>query len=253
MRKKLIAGNWKMYKNIPEAQALARQLCDRLSDVTFVDIAICPSFVDVYIISIILREKGSKIISGAQNMHFETKGAYTGEVSGEMLLSVGVKAVILGHSERRHIFNEDDALINKKVRHALEIGLVPILCIGELLEERKAGKTEEVLKNQIAGSLKDVTIDNPQRLVIAYEPVWAIGTGVNATPEQAQEAHVFVRKLLTTIFGENIAGNIRILYGGSVKPDNAQSLLSQPDVDGALVGGASLEADSFEKIVRSVK
>ena len=251
MRKKLIAGNWKMHKTVPEAQTLARQLADRLSDVNFADVAICPPFVDLYPVSLILREKESKIILGAQNMHPEPKGAFTGEISAEMLLSAGAKMVILGHSERRHIFGETDGFINAKVRRALEVGLLPILCIGETLEQRKAGKTNDVLREQITKSLAGVQIDDPHKIIIAYEPVWAIGTGVNATPEQAQEAHTFVRGLLAQLWGEQVAQEVRILYGGSVKPANAQSLLSQPDVDGALVGGASLDADSFEGIIRS--
>ncbi|MCD6532149.1 triose-phosphate isomerase [bacterium] len=251
MRKKLIAGNWKMHKTVPEAQTLARQLADRLSDVNFADVAICPPFVDLYPVSLILREKESKIILGAQNMHPEPKGAFTGEISAEMLLSAGAKMVILGHSERRHIFGETDEFINAKVRRALEVGLVPILCIGETLEQRKAGKTNDVLREQITKSLAGVQIDDPHKIIIAYEPVWAIGTGVNATPEQAQEAHTFVRGLLAQLWGEQVAQEVRILYGGSVKPANAQSLLTQPDVDGALVGGASLDADSFEGIIRS--
>ena len=251
MRKKLIAGNWKMHKTVPEAQTLARQLADRLSDVNFADVAICPPFVDLYPVSLILREKESKIILGAQNMYPEPKGAFTGEISAEMLLSAGARMVILGHSERRHIFGETDGFINAKVRRALEVGLVPILCIGETLEQRKAGKTNDVLREQITKSLAGVQIDDPHKIIIAYEPVWAIGTGVNATPEQAQEAHTFVRGLLAQLWGEQVAQEVRILYGGSVKPANAQSLLTQPDVDGALVGGASLDADSFEGIIRS--
>jgi len=240
-----------MHKTVPEAQTLARQLADRLSDVNFADVAICPPFVDLYPVSLILREKESKIILGAQNMHPEPKGAFTGEISAEMLLSAGAKMVILGHSERRHIFGETDGFINAKVRRALEVGLVPILCIGETLEQRKAGKTNDVLREQITKSLAGVQIDDPHKIIIAYEPVWAIGTGVNATPEQAQEAHTFVRGLLAQLWGEQVAQEVRILYGGSVKPANAQSLLTQPDVDGALVGGASLDADSFEGIIRS--
>ncbi|RKZ33864.1 triose-phosphate isomerase [bacterium] len=251
MRKKLIAGNWKMHKTVNEAQILARQLADRLSDVNFADIAIFPSFVDLYPVNVIIREKESNIHLGAQNMHPESNGAYTGEISADMLISAGATMVILGHSERRHIFLETDSFINRKVKTALSTGLVPILCIGELLEERKSGKTEQVLEKQINGSLKDVKINTADKLIIAYEPVWAIGTGENATPEQAQQAHKFVRELLAKHWGEDIAQNLRILYGGSVKPNNAQSLLSQPDVDGALVGGASLDADSFEKIIRS--
>ncbi len=250
MKKVIVGGNWKMNKTVPEAQALARQLCDRLSDVNFADIFICPPFVDIYSLSIILREKESKIILGAQNMHYEAKGAFTGEISADMIKSAGGKIVVLGHSERRHIFNENDEYINRKVRAALDAGLLPLLCIGELLEEREAGKTEEVIRTQLKGSLDGIKIEDPSKILIAYEPVWAIGTGVTATPEQAQDAQKFVRKILAEMFDENIANEIRILYGGSVKPANAASLIVQPDVDGLFVGGASLDAESFEKIVR---
>ncbi len=250
MRKKLVAGNWKMHKDIPEAQTLARQLADRLSDVTFVDVAICPPFVDLFPVSLILREKESRIILGAQNLHPEPSGAFTGEISAQMLISAGVRLVIVGHSERRHIFLETDSFINRKLKRALEAGLVPIFCIGETLDQRKAGKTNDVLREQLLMGLDGIVVDDPARIVIAYEPVWAIGTGVNATPEQAQEAQSFVRSVLAEIWGSGVADGVRILYGGSVKPENAGELMSQPDVDGALVGGASLNADSFEKIVR---
>ncbi|RKZ28922.1 triose-phosphate isomerase [bacterium] len=253
MKKVIVGGNWKMNKNVQEAQTLARQLCDRLSDVNFADIFICPPFVDLYPINIILREKEAKIMLGAQNMHYEPKGAFTGEISADMIKSAGGKIVVLGHSERRHIFGEDDEYINKKVASALKNGLIPLLCIGELLEERKAGKTEEVIESQLRRSLKGIEIDDPEKILIAYEPVWAIGTGITATPEQAQEAQKFVRKVLANMFGQSIADGIRILYGGSVKPDNAEALISQPEVDGLFVGGASLEAESFEKIVRATK
>ncbi len=250
MRKQLIAGNWKMHKDVSEAQTLARQLCDRLSDVRFADVAICPPFVAIHPVSVILRQKESRILLGAQNMHPEPHGAFTGEISAQMLLSAGAKLVILGHSERRHIFGEDDEFINSKVKAAMQAGLIPILCIGETLDERKTGKTEDVLRSQLTKSLDGVMVKSPDEIIIAYEPVWAIGTGVNATPEQAQQAQRFVRELLSDMWDEEIAAGLRILYGGSVKPENAESLLSQPDVDGALVGGASLNAESFEKIVR---
>ncbi len=250
MRKKMIAGNWKMHKTIAEAQTLSRMLADRLRDVNFADIAIMPPYVDLYPVSLILREKESKILLGAQNLHPEPKGAFTGEITAEMLLSAGAKLVIIGHSERRHVFGEQNDYINRKVIRALDAGLKPVLCIGELLEQRKDGKMEEVLLEQLRESLKDVSIDNADDLIIAYEPVWAIGTGVNATPEQAQDAHVFVRSILADIFGDT-AQEMRILYGGSVKPANAASLMSQPDVDGALVGGASLDTDTFEGIIRA--
>jgi len=250
MRKKLIAGNWKMHKTIAEAQSLSRILADRLRDVNFADIAIMPPFVDLYPVNLILREKESKILLGAQNIHPEPKGAFTGEITAEMLLSAGAKLVIIGHSERRHIFGEKNDYINRKVIRALDAGLKPVLCIGELLEQRRDGKMKDVLLEQLRESLKDVSLDSADDLIIAYEPVWAIGTGVTAKPEQAQEAHVFVRSLLADIFGDT-ALDMRILYGGSVKPANAALLMSQPDVDGALVGGASLDTDSFEGIIRA--
>lgn len=252
MRSKLVAGNWKMYKTIPEAETLATQIADKVRDIVDkVNIAICPPFVALHSVGSILQRKKTKIILGAQNMHYQKEGAYTGEISAEMLLSAGVKIVIIGHSERRHIFKETDELINLKLKHALEAGLIPILCIGELIEERLADKTEQILEYQLANSLKDIMIDNPDKLVIAYEPVWAIGTGHNATPEQAQSAHMFVRQFVANLWGKHVAENIRILYGGSIKPENAKDLFSQPDVDGGLVGGASLSAESFEKIVRN--
>jgi len=250
VRKKFIGGNWKMNKTVVEAQTLARRLADRLSDVGFADIAIFPPFVDLYPVNIILREKESKIILGAQRIHTEPNGAYTAEISADMVLSTGAKMVVLGHSERRHIFLETDSYINRKVKKALDSGLLPLLCIGELLDERNAGKTEQVLSKQLNGNLKDVKLNSADDIIIAYEPVWAIGTGVTATPEQAQEAHKFVRKVISEMFGEDIAKNLRIIYGGSVKPANAKELLSQLDIDGAFVGGASLDADSFEKIIR---
>lgn len=252
MRRKLVAGNWKMYKTIPEAKELSEEIAMRVMDITeTVDVAICPPFVALTSVRSVLDEQKSKVILGAQNMHYKKEGAFTGEISAEMLLSAGVRVVIIGHSERRHIFGETDDLINSKLKRAIEADLVPIFCVGELLEERLAGKTENVLENQLRYGLKDIAINAPDKIVIAYEPVWAIGTGHNATPEQAQSSHTFVRQYLATLWGENIANSVRVLYGGSIKPENAKELFSQPDVDGGLVGGASLSAESFERIVRS--
>ncbi|MEO2083721.1 MAG: triose-phosphate isomerase [Desulfurobacteriaceae bacterium] len=246
MRKLLIAGNWKMNKTVPEALELARELKRRLGGISDRDILICPPFTALYAVGKELE--GTNVKLGGQNMHFEEQGAFTGEISPVMLRDVGCSYVILGHSERRHIFGETDDLINKKVLSAVKHDLIPILCVGELLEEREAGRTKEVVKNQVLEGLKGLTPSD--EFVIAYEPVWAIGTGKTATPEQAEEVHSFIRELLSDLFGREKAELTRILYGGSVKPENAGELLKMENVDGALVGGASLKADSFEKIVK---
>jgi len=247
LRKLLIAGNWKMNKTVPEALLLVRELKELLKDINDDrEVLVCPPFTALYPVG---RElEGSRIALGAQNMFYQEKGAYTGEISPVMLVDVGCSFVILGHSERRHIFKEDDQLINKKVLSAVAHSLTPILCVGELLEERESGRTKEVVKRQVVEGLRGVKPED--EFVIAYEPVWAIGTGKTATPEQAQEVHQFIRELLRELFGEEKAERVRILYGGSVKPENARSLISMPDVDGALVGGASLKAESFAKIVK---
>jgi triosephosphate isomerase len=248
LRKLLIAGNWKMNKTVPEAVSLVRELKELLKDLDRDrEVLVCPPFTALYPVS---RElEGSKIALGAQNMFYEEKGAFTGEISPVMLLDVGCSFVILGHSERRHIFKEDDQLINKKVLSAVAHSITPILCVGELLEERESGKTKDVVKKQVVEGLSGIKPEYD--FVIAYEPVWAIGTGKTATPEQAQEVHQFIRELLKELFGKEKAEKVRILYGGSVKPENAKSLMSMPDVDGALVGGASLKAESFAKIVKA--
>jgi len=248
VRRLLIAGNWKMHKTVPEALELVRELKERLKGVDDRDILVCPPFTALYPVKEELC--GSSINLGAQNMFYEREGAFTGEISPVMLKDAGCKFVILGHSERRKIFGETDGLINRKVLSAAENGLVPILCVGETLEEREAGKTREVVERQVREGLKNFPVE--AELVIAYEPVWAIGTGRSATPEVAQEVHRFIRKVLKELFGEEKADGIRILYGGSVKPENARSLLEAEEIDGALVGGASLKADSFEKIVKAV-
>ncbi|WP_457678780.1 triose-phosphate isomerase [Thermovibrio sp.] len=247
MRKLLIAGNWKMHKTVPEALKLVRELKEKVGKVSDREVLVCPPFTSLYPVGKEL--KGSSIKLGAQNMFYEEEGAYTGEISPVMLKDVGCSFVILGHSERRNIFKEDDELINKKVLSAVEHGLVPILCVGEKLKEREEGKTKEVVKRQVVNGLKGLRGD--KEFVIAYEPVWAIGTGKSATPEMAQEVHAFIREVLKELFGEETANKVRILYGGSVKPENAKGLLSMPDIDGALVGGASLKAESFAKIVNS--
>jgi triosephosphate isomerase len=208
-----------------------------------VDLLVCPP--SVYLVPVAEVLAGTRVAVGAQNMYHEPSGAYTGETSAAMLRDVGAKFVILGHSERRHILGESDADVNKKTRAALAEGLVPIVCVGELLEEREAGQTGDVIRRQFHGSLADVSAQEIQRSVIAYEPVWAIGTGKVATPEQAEQVHADLRSLLVERYNERVAGSVRILYGGSVKPGNAGELLGQPNIDGALVGGASLKVDDF--------
>ena len=246
MRRLLIAGNWKMHKTVEGALSLIRELKRLVSDVNHRDILVCPPFTALYAVKAELE--GSNISLGAQNMFYEEEGAFTGEISPLMLRDVGCSYVILGHSERRHIFGETDELINKKVLSAVNHGLIPILCVGETLQEREDGKTKEVIERQVREGLKGLS--ETSEFVIAYEPVWAIGTGRTATPELAEEVHSFIRELLSEMFGAKKAESVRILYGGSVKPENAAGLLSQPNIDGSLVGGASLKADSFAKIVK---
>jgi triosephosphate isomerase len=249
MRTKFVAGNWKMFTTTTSAVQLARGVVQGCAGISGVNVAVCPPFPFLGLVAEAVR--GSQVSLGAQNLYPEKEGAYTGEVSPTMLLVVGCQWVILGHSERRHKLGENDAFINRKVQAAFAAGLRVILCIGETLEEREAGKTETVLETQIEGGLKGAAAKNLSCLVIAYEPVWAIGTGRNATPEQAQSAHCFIRSQISDRFGEEPARQLPIQYGGSVKPDNARAILGQPDVDGALVGGASLQADSFLAIVRA--
>lgn len=248
MRIPLIAGNWKMFKTTAEAVALASALVELLKNVDDVEVAVCPPFTTLHAVSKVLASSG--IALGAQDLHWEKEGAYTGEVSAPMLLDVGCRYVIVGHSERRQYFSETDGMINKKTRAALEHDLTPIVCVGETLEEREAGRTFEVIEDQVRGSLADLSPEQGRRLVIAYEPVWAIGTGRTATPVEANEAQGFIRTLLASRFGKEISDRIRILYGGSVKPDNIATLMAEPEIDGALVGGASLDAHSFAKIVK---
>jgi triosephosphate isomerase (TIM) len=248
MRKKFIAGNWKMYTSLSGAKEWAAAVAKGVTD-DAVTVAVCPPF--PYLAVVAEAVKGSRVALGGQNLYPEKEGAFTGEVSPAMLLDVGCKYVILGHSERRHKLGESDAYINRKVHAALAAGLQVILCIGETLEEREADRTETVLETQLTGSLAKVTGDLLANLVIAYEPVWAIGTGRNATPAQAQEAHTFVRRYVGQLCGETAAQQLTIQYGGSAKPENVASLLHQPDIDGALVGGASLKADQFLAIIHA--
>ena len=249
MRKNFVAGNWKMNTNLAEGQALVDALKAELSGFNDVDVAVCPPF--VYVPKAIESAEGSVIKVGAQNCYFESNGAYTGEVAPEMLKDIGCTYVILGHSERRHILGETDEVINKKVKKALAAGLDVILCVGELLEEREAGQTESVVETQLSGGLKDITSEQMAHITIAYEPVWAIGTGKTATPDQAQDVHAFIRGWMTHAYDAKVSESVRIQYGGSVKPDNAAELLGQKDIDGALVGGASLKADSFAAIIKA--
>jgi triosephosphate isomerase (TIM) len=248
-RTKFIAGNWKMYTTAATAQSLAAAVVQGLGGEDRVTVAVCPPFPYLARVAEVLR--GSRVALGAQNLYPAREGAFTGEVSPVMLVDVGCQYVIVGHSERRHVLGETDAFINRKVQAALEAGLRVILCVGETLAQRQDNETEAVLERQLEGGLAELKAETLQRLVIAYEPVWAIGTGVNATPEQAQQVHAFLRRRIAEMFGEETAARLPIQYGGSVKPENARLLVQQPDVDGALVGGASLKADQFLAIVRA--
>ena len=249
MRKKFIAGNWKMFTTASGAEKLAAEVVKGFGGETRITLAVCPPFPYLERVAAVVR--GSLVELGAQNIYPEKEGAFTGEVSPTMLMDVGCRHVILGHSERRHKLGETDAFINRKVHAALTAGLHVILCLGETLDEREANQTENVLDRQLTQGLAGVSAEALTRLVLAYEPVWAIGTGKNATPDQAQEAHAFLRRRVGDLCGLKAAQNLIILYGGSVKPDNARSLLTQPDVDGALVGGASLQAGPFLDIARA--
>ncbi len=249
MRRKVIAGNWKMNNDLGASISLASELKTNLPELGENQLIICPPFTSLESVNEVIKD--SPIALGAQNMSKQDSGAYTGEVSASMLKSVGCEYVILGHSERRTIFNEQDALINAKIRKALSEGLKPIFCIGETLEEREGGITNQVVKRQVVEGLKDITEENLALIILAYEPVWAIGTGKTATPEQAQEVHKFLRELLAELYSAPAADKLIIQYGGSVKPDNAGELLSQADIDGALVGGACLKSDSFVNIIKS--
>ena len=248
-RKLFIAGNWKMSTSPNQAVELASALVERIGDVEDVDIAVCPPFVSLPAVAGALAD--SKIALGAQNVFYEDNGAFTGEISTTMLKDVGCRYVIVGHSERRHVIGENDELVNRKAVKALADGLDVILCVGELLTERQADRTTDVVSRQVKLGLKDIGSGLAERVTIAYEPVWAIGTGVTATPQQAQEVHAMIRSLLSEIYNADLSQKMRIQYGGSVKPDNAAQLLGLADVDGALVGGAALKADDFAAIVQA--
>ena len=243
----LIAGNWKMFKTGNEAADTAKQLLTLVSDVENIDIMIAPPFTALMAVSEIIKD--SRMGLGAQNLFWENEGAFTGEISASMLISSGCQYVIIGHSERRQYFGETDETVNRKIKAAGTAGLIPILCVGETETQRDDQKTFSVLDKQVTKGLEDLILDEHHSLVIAYEPVWAIGTGKTATPDQVQEVHAFLRDLLEKQFGNMHANATRILYGGSVKPDNASELMALPDIDGALVGGASLKPDSFAKII----
>jgi triosephosphate isomerase len=246
-RRPIIAGNWKMNKTTVEAGDLAEQLIPLVASVKDRDIVLAPPFTSLEAVSETI--KGTNVVLAAQNMHWEDKGAYTGEISAEMLLDLGCRYVIIGHSERRQYFGETDETVNKKVKQALKKGLQPILCVGETLAERDAGKLNDVIGRQVTGGLKDIGAGDMKKLVIAYEPVWAIGTGKTATPEQANEVHSLIRQQVKALYSAEIAEGLRIQYGGSVTPDNVSTLMAMPDIDGALVGGASLKPESFAALV----
>lgn len=250
-RRLFVAGNWKMFTNATEAAALIKALKVKVLNIKKVDMAVCPPFTNLATVAELL--KGSTIKLGAQNLFWEEKGAYTGEVSADMLRGVGCDCVIIGHSERRQYFGETDETVNRRLQRALVAGLQPIVCIGESLAQRQAGDMQKVVAGQVRGAFQNISAENFARVVLAYEPVWAIGTGVNATPEQAQEAHAFIRGVLVEMYGAERAAACRIQYGGSVKASNAKELLQQPDVDGALVGGASLEAEGFAAIIKAAE
>lgn len=250
-RKYFIAGNWKMNKTAAEATALIDGIKAKIGSQTKVDVAVCPPFTALDAAAKALA--GSTIKLGAQNMHFEKSGAFTGEVAADMLKEFNCTYVILGHSERREYFKECNCLINKKVKTVLLNGMKPILCVGEKLEERESGKTLAIVSEQTVKGLEGLTKDEAKNVVVAYEPVWAIGTGKTATPAMAQEVHAAIRKVLTDTFGSDVAESMQILYGGSMKPENADALLAEKDIDGGLIGGAALKVDSFVALVESAE
>lgn len=251
MRRPLIVGNWKMNTDASTAQRLAADVVAQAEQIGDVDLAVCPP--SVYLATVADQVRGTRVGLGAQNIHHEASGAFTGEISAAMVLDVGAAYVILGHSERRTLMGESDADVNRKTHAATKAGLIPIVCVGEQLHEREAGATQSVIKKQFVGSFAQLSDAQMAELVIAYEPVWAIGTGRVATPEQAEEVHAELRKLVAAQYNPTIAERVRILYGGSVKPENAEELLSQPNVDGALVGGASLKANDFLAIAKGAR
>lgn len=250
MRKPIVAGNWKMNKTVAEAQALVADVQRALTDAPDVEVVFCPPFTALAAVGAAVR--GTSFHVGGQNLHWETSGAFTGEISASMLIELGCTHVIVGHSERRQYFGETDQTVNRRARAALAAGLTPIVCVGETLPEHDAGQTLAVVERQVRGGLEGLAADDVARLVVAYEPVWAIGTGKTATTTQAQDVHAAIRQLLRSLHGA-AADAVRIQYGGSVKPSNARELFSQPDIDGGLVGGASLDAQSFVEIIRGAR
>ena len=247
-RKKLIAANWKMYKNPAQTKDFFRDFLSLVSSHDRDEIVVCPPYIDLH--AAIESAENSKVAIGAQNVYWKDEGAFTGEISSAMLVAVGCTHVIIGHSERRQYFGETDDTVNLKLKAALQHGLTPIVCVGEVLEEREAGLTEDVLRRQCMRAFNALSAKKAAKLVVAYEPVWAIGTGKTATPEMAADAHVLIRGEAAKAFGDEFGAGLRILYGGSVKPENAKALMSQEEIDGALVGGASLDAKSFAAIVK---
>jgi len=248
MRKTIIAGNWKMYKTLNEGQELVVALRRELYQLDNIDIVVCPPYTLLAHLADALET--SNIMVGGQDVYWQEEGAFTGEVSPVMLKDAGCKYVIIGHSERRQYFGETNQTVNNKLKAALKHGLTPIVCVGETLKERESGKAFSVLEDHINNGFGDISEDDVLKLVVAYEPVWAIGTGKTATPQQAQEAHKYIRGLLEKLYNNKVSSSVRIQYGGSVKPENIKELMQQPDIDGALVGGASLKADSFSSIVK---
>jgi len=250
MRRKIVAGNWKMNKDIHETALLIAELKERMKDFkNEVDVLICPPFTSLLVAKSLIKDSPIKL--GAQNVSQHDDGAYTGEISAKMLITIGCEYVVLGHSERRQYFKETDDLINVKVKKALKAGLTPIVCIGETLDEREAAITDKIIATQVKGVLRELTSNEVEKLIIAYEPVWAIGTGKNATPEQANQVHKLIRKLIAQSFSWIVAEKLRIQYGGSMNAQNASVLLSQSDIDGGLIGGASLKSDAFMSIIQS--
>ena len=249
MRRPIVAGNWKMHKAGEEADALARKVVSLVGDVEAVDVVICPPFPSLERVARVLE--GERVMLGAQHVHWESEGAFTGEVSPGMLLTCCCRWVILGHSERRTWFGETDETVNRRLKATISSGLNPIVCVGERLEERKSGQTEAKIKEQVEGAFQGLSSEQAEGVVVAYEPVWAIGTGETATPEQAEAVHHHIRGLLERLYSSELAEVVRIQYGGSVKPENAADLFARSDIDGGLIGGASLEADSFSAIVKA--
>ena len=247
MRKAIIAGNWKMNKTPDEARALVEALIPLVADAEC-DVVVCPPFVDLCPVSKAI--KGTNIHLGAQNIHWAKSGAFTGEISADMLKKFGVEYAIVGHSERRQYFGETDATVNMRAKAALENGITPIICVGESLEQRERGETDEFVASQVRGALEGISADDARRVVIAYEPIWAIGTGRTATAEMAEETITVIRKTLRSIFGNDAAETVRIQYGGSMNPQNAASLMAMENIDGGLIGGASLKAEDFSKVVK---